>query len=212
MITQSPLPALGAVRRMTSVAPSIVGAVCAVSVLVASAVAEQTDPTGALVAALLLSTCVIGFTLDDEAAVTLASSPTTLRRRRSLAATIGLPPILVGWCAALVLVGAEWPALHIAVTDLAVEVGALALLTLAIAARWGGAAATIGAPVLALVMTVLATRYNGIPSLPLDSQWHDRWLLVAIFGLAWFIYEVRDPAAIPRRRRQSVIGRKAGPS
>ena len=63
MTTQSPLPALGAVRRMTSIAPSIVGAVCAVSVLVASAVADQTDPTGALVAALLLSTCAIGFTV-----------------------------------------------------------------------------------------------------------------------------------------------------
>ncbi len=195
MIGESPRAAFGAVRKMTTVTPSFVGAVCAVGVLAVSAFAHQADPTFALVAALLLSTCAIGFTLDDEAAATLAASPTSIRRRRSLAASLGLPPIFVAWCGALAVVDRAWPALHIDVVALAVEITALALLTLAMAARWGGATASICTPAFVLVLTVFAIRFNGLPSLQLDSQWHERWLLVALAALAWFIFELRDPAA-----------------
>lgn len=195
MIGKSPRAALGAVQKMTTVTPSFVGAGCAVGVLAVSAFADQADPTFALVAALLLSTCAIGFTLDDEAAVTLAASPTTVRRRRSLAASLGLPPIFVAWGGALAVVGGAWPELHVNVVALAIEISALTLLALAMAARWGGATASIGAPASALVLTVFAYRFNGLPSLPIDGQWHERWLLVALAALAWFIFELRDPAA-----------------
>lgn len=195
MIGKSSSVALGAVRKMTAVTPSLLGAACAVGVLAVSALTEQADPTFALVAALLLSTCAIGFTLDDEAAVTLAASPTTIRRRRGFAASLGLPPIFVAWCGALAVAGRAWPELHVNVVALAVEITALTLLALAMAARWGGAAASIGAPVSALVLSVFAIRINGLPSLQLGSRWHERWLLVALAALAWFVFELRDPAA-----------------
>ncbi len=192
---------LGAVWRATNVVPSVIGAVAALGVLVTAAATDQTDPNFVIVIALLVSTGAIGFTLDDESETTLAASPTTLRRRRSLAATAGAIPIIATWCAALVVIDLVWPEAAIDIGGLFAEVAALALLTLAVSARWGGASGSITAPSVALVMSVLARRFDGLPALPLTSQWQERWLLVAVAALAWLFLQLRDPAASRSYRR-----------
>ena len=196
---------LRAVRSATKLAPATVAAGLAVGVIIASAIADQADPTFALMAAMVLSTNAIGFTLDDDASVTLAASPTTLRRRRSLAAVLGCLPILAAWCVALVVVPIAWPDHGIDVFGLVEEVVALAMLTMAMGARWGGAAASISTPAVAVAMSVLATRVKGLPSLLVDSDWHHHWWLVSLAALVWLRHELRDPAA--QRWRTQTVGR-----
>ena len=190
---------VGAIWRATNLVPSAVAALAAAGLLISAAATDQADPSPAIVGTLLVSTCVIGFSLDDDAATTLAASPTTLRRRRSVAAAGAVLPVLVTWCFAVVLIDQTWAAHSVGLISLALEFAALTLLSLALAARWGAIAGCIGGPTISMVLTVLAFRFDGIPSLPLGSAWHERWSFVALAALAWFIWEVRDPAA-PRVR------------
>ena len=192
-------PTVRAVWRATNIVPSVVASLASVGFLISAVATNQADPTVPIVGMLLLPTCAIGFTLDDDAAATLEASPTTLTRRRLIAAAAGLLPIFVAWCFAIVLIESSWPGHRVNLVGLVTELAALMLLTLAVAARWGGIAGCIGGPTVSLVLTVLAFRFDGIPSLPLERGWHERWSFVALAALAWLIWELRDPAT-PRVR------------
>ncbi len=192
-------PTVRAIWRPTNILPSVVASLASLGFLIAAATTDQADPTVPIVGVLLMTTCAIGFTLDDDAAATLEASPTTLTRRRLIAASVGVFPILATWCFALILIDATWPARSIDVGDLITELVALAVLTLGVAARWGGIAGCVGTPSISALLTALAFRYDGIPALPLESAWNGRWSLVALVALAWLIWELRDPAA-PRVR------------
>ncbi len=199
MMVPSMRPRVGAIWRATTIAPSAVTTLAAAGLLISAAATDQSDPSPAIIGTLLVSTCAIGFTLDDDAEATLAASPTTLRRRRFVAAAAGVLPILMAWGFAVVLLDQSWPGHPVDLLGLVTELAALTLLSLAVAARWGGLAGCVGGPTISMVLTVLAIRFDGIPSLPLDSAWHERWSLVALAALAWLIWELRDPAA-PRVR------------
>ena len=199
MMSSSMRPRVGAIWRATTIVPSTVATLAAAGLLISAAATDQADPSPAIVGTLLVSTCAIGFTLDDDAAATLAASPTTLRRRRFVAAAAGVLPTLVTWCFAVVLIDQSWPGHSVDLLGLVTELAALTLLTLAVAARWGGIAGCIGGPTISMALTMLAFRFSGIPALPLGSAWHERWSLVALAALAWLIWELRDPAA-PRVR------------
>jgi len=186
---------VGAVLRAASVRPSSVGALAAVAALIGTAAADKPDPTLALVAALLLSTSPVGFALDDEAAETVAASPTTLRWRRSLAAGLGCIGPVAAWSALVPMVTVVWPEQRVAVGELAVELLALVLVTLAMAARWGGAAAGLAAPSATLVLSAFAVRFSALPTILLGGRHPWRWSLVAVVSAVWLMHELRDPAA-----------------
>jgi hypothetical protein len=187
------------VVRTVPVAVAFV-AVVALAPAAIVAMAGRDDFTGALVAASLLAGSGAGFMADDPAAVTLASSPTTLFVRRLLRAAPIAAVLVVAWLIAVLLAyrfGTSGPAIADRITELV----AAASLSLAIAARAPtdapvviGHTAVGGAVLGMLVVTSLSVRWPSLPAIAHGAN-HDRWWWVTTACLCAAAWWSRDPAA-----------------
>lgn len=143
------------------------------------------------------------FALDDPAAETLASSPTTLLVRRLVRVALVLPVVAALW-ALLVAAGGQ-PADAALALELAALL-AVALTATAVAARFApdGRGALAAAPALLVLLAAAAIalpdRWTLLAWGPADPHWagaHGRWALVLVLALLALLQVSRDPA---RRR------------
>jgi hypothetical protein len=172
-------------------------------------------------AALLLCLGAV-FLLDDPAAVTVASVPSSLRYRRSLRVLLVSPIVAAAWIGQLVYVFVHTTnLLHrdteglLPVWGLTLEMVAMMMTGLAIAAvaaRWvpeglGGVAAGPTLLVLLGAAMFLPGRWSLFVGSADDPQWfasHIRWAVVAVLATLLLHYASRDPAAgRPRLQRLS---------
>lgn len=154
------------------------------------------------------------FALDDQAADTLAPSPTTLLARRGVRLAVVVAGAGLLWAALIAVAGVAAPAGQgpIPAAAATIEAAALVAFTLTsavVACRWAphGLGGIAGGP--ALTLAVLAA-YLGqmrwprhltvFPLGPGDPNWeaaHRRWWVVLAVALAVMVAESLDPA---RRR------------
>ncbi|MGH2901363.1 MAG: hypothetical protein ACRDMZ_21980, partial [Solirubrobacteraceae bacterium] len=145
------------------------------------------------------------FLLDDDAAATVAATPTSLARRRLLRVALALPLLGAVWAAAL------WYATRAqgawsqpdARAALSLQLGAMLALTLAASALalralpgeqcgWTGAIAPV-----ALLSAVLALpeRWT-LLAMPGDATWaavQQRWAALLVLGLVALAWAGREP-------------------
>lgn len=206
-------PALLSALALRTVARTVPLAVVAVAVLaVAPAIVVAASGrhgfAGALSAASVLAGAGVGYAADDEAAPTLAPSPTTLVVRRALRVIVMVIMLVAAWLAAL-LIAYRYANGAPDVPALAAELCATAALSAAFAcrARTDAPVATgFGAAIAALIAMVtvssFAYRWSALPALGRRTV-HDRWWLVAAAGFIVAAWWSRDPAGrrLTRRRR-----------
>ena len=157
------------------------------------------DLTGAVTAAAVLGGAAVGFFVEDPAGDTLAASPTPLGRRRCLrlaaisAGVVGMTSLV------LALAATAQPVAELRLTDRLAELVAGAALAAAIAGvghRRGIASAgptgAVGGAMLLLVISSLAYRIRGLPTVA-GLEHHDRWWLIALAGAAVATWSSRDP-------------------
>jgi hypothetical protein len=155
----------------------------------------------ALIAAAVVGGAGFAYAVDDDAAATLAASPTPLAPRRAarivgaaLVATTGwLVVFVVAWGAGL-LGGMRIGDLAIeGVTAAGVAVAVAAALRRALDVEHTGLAGAATAVVGMLFITMLSTRYPWLPALGSPLR-HDAWLLVALAAWVGVGWTARDPA------------------
>lgn len=153
------------------------------------------------------------FVLDDPAAVTVASVPSSLRYRRSLRMALIAPLIATAWAGQLAYVVLHTTSLLHRDTEglfpfwsLTLEMVAMMMTGLAIAAlatRRGaeGLGGVAAGPTLLLLFGAsmfLPHRWTLFPASLDDPQWvaaHVRWAIIAVLATLLFAYFSRDPAA-----------------
>jgi hypothetical protein len=161
------------------------------------------DPELRLVLVATILAIGSSFVLDDAAAATLASSPSTLGRRRALRLAIAVPVTVAAWLPLLRQL--SWST-HgwVRPWSASLELCTLTAVVLAIAAvacgpaadRPGGAAAP---PVLLALLVVAASLPARLALFPLGGH-ERRWALVLSIALATLCWTGRDPASPPLRR------------
>lgn len=186
--------------------PRAVGAVAVAAIIPTLVVAARggSDFAGAVSAASLLAGAGAGFSVDDPAAATLASSPTRLAARRGLRASVVMAVLTASWLTALGVASAAGAAGSITVAGR--ELVATAAIATAVASRTRadavgspGASATAGAILTMTTITALALRWPELPALG-GGPTHHRWWWVTVAGLASTAWSARDPAGRGFRR------------
>jgi hypothetical protein len=193
---------------------AIVGVPAAFPVLL-----SDEDLVGLLRAAAVCGALGAGFLLDDPAARTVATVPTSRPLRYAARAGVVLPSVAVWWALVLAVTvgGAEEGAgAALPLGDVTVEAAALGAVALAVSAvrlrRDGSIAGGVVAGPVVLALVVVASRLP--PGLvlyvpPGDGRWdaaHDRWgvlLAVAVAGMVWAALEPArrwTPVTAGRRR------------
>jgi hypothetical protein len=148
-----------------------------------------------------------GFLLDDEAAETVASSPTSLLVRRGIRVALGLPLIWAIWGVL------AWYAAGLTASA-SLEFAGMLALTLALAGVGGiilgeERAGLFSTPALFVALgasAILSNRWQPFPLTPLSPTWFDRyarWGIVLIVSLLVFLLTSADPAK--RRPARRVI-------
>lgn len=185
-----------------SLPPSVVaGLVLAAAPAVLTAASGGTDLSKAVLVTALVIGALVGFAIDDPAAVVLAASPTTLlsRRLHRVVALLGLGGVVVGVVALLVGLVHQGPTISLLQEG---REGAAAAGLATAAAAW--LARSTGEPrpgsfglVLGLlgplVVSALAWRVEGLPSLG-TADHASRWWWVAAVGWTAAAWWSRDPA------------------
>lgn len=154
-------------------------------------------------AALVVALLGIGaaFAYDDPAAVTLASSPTSLGRRRAGRVVVLCALLVAAWLPLGVLLAIETPA-GVPVGDIVVVLATVVAVVLAAAARVlvdapaesGGAVAAAFGPLFLVVASLLPSRWALFP-----IEGHEvRWLAVLLGAAGLVAMAGRDPARPPR--------------
>lgn len=179
--------------------PTLLGGLVAVAAVVLQ-LSRHYNLSETYALALVASTAGIGFSIDDPAAETVASSPTTLAQRRICSATI-----------ACVVAAATWVGIAAAVAtsdnqqfptyDIAVEFMALAGIGLATSAYVQRRRSASGGPTAALVVLVGPAFMAGVvfrdvqvfPSLVPGENLHERWIWLALAASAALANLSRDP-------------------
>lgn len=190
--------------RAAPLGPLGAGAVLAASPVVVAELLGDRDLHGALIASTVLAAASLAYAVEDDAAVVLASSPSTLARRRSTQLGVALAIVAVGWAVAAVLAADDGPVLTRQLGVIASAASGLALAVASTAARRDHAlaafAGAVGAVTILLVVSAGAVWYPWLPSLEDPSAW---WRWIAIAGLAWAVaaWETRDPATRSPRSR-----------
>lgn len=179
----------------------LVVALAAVVPAVLVAVAGGHDFDGALLAASVIAGAGAGYALDDDAAVTLAPSPTSLARRRALRAVPVAAVLGLAWVSALALAALAGAPSRPPVAVLAAELAASAGVAGALASAGRtdgpvspGAGAAAGALLLMVGIAGMAMRVAWLPSFGGGAD-HGRWWWVAAAGAAATAWSSRDPAA-----------------
>jgi len=198
---------LGATAR--TVPPGVVAmSVLAVAPAVMTAVTGGHDFANALSAASVIAGSAVGYAVDDPAAPTLASSPTTLAVRRGMRALLIVAVVLIAWSVAL-LVADRYGTSSADVGALAGELCATAAVSAAIASRARtdasvstGAVAAAGALLIVVTISAFAYHWPALPAIG-RAQSHHRWWLIAGLGLAIAAWSSRDPAARFARARRA---------
>lgn len=143
------------------------------------------------------------FAFDDSASVTLASSPTSLGRRRSGRIALLWLLLVAAWLPLAVLLAIETP-VGLPVADIVLVLAAVVAVVLAVAARVlvdgptesGGAVAAAFAPLFLVVASLLPSRWALFPVEGHEARW-----LVVVLGAAWVVADAgRDPARRSRWR------------
>lgn len=193
--------ALSLVIRSTQALPALGGAVAAVLAIIVQLGRDQ-GLTEMYALALVVSTAGIGFALDDPAAEIVASSPTSLGRRRLMRIAIAAVLALVAWTMIAIAVATS-PGERFPASDIVMELIGLAALGLATSAavhrRTGGA----GGPTAVLVVLVGPVSMSGLvfrdvrvfPSLVPGQDLRERWIWVGVVAVAALLRLSRDPAA-----------------
>lgn len=199
-------PYLAALRWQPSV-----GAVVLAAVLVAWQTDDLADPgTGMTVLRGVAALLALGaaFLLDDAAADTLASSPTSLAWRRSSRLVVVALLAGVPWALAVAWVSARAEGLPVA--GLTVEFAAVLAVSLAAAAgiaRWtdNRDPGVLAAPVtlgLLLAITRLPQRWTLLAGPgPAWAAAHQRWAVVLAAAVLVLLWCNLDPARTPPVRR-----------
>lgn len=163
------------------------------------------DPGSALIlvrAAGVIAVLGAGFVLDDEAAGTLESSPSTLAWRRSLRVLLAVLLVAVPWM--LILWRLDAHGTRLPVGGLTLEVVALLAVALATAAAVSRRSGTIdpGVATTPAVFVLVLGAFQLPPMLALyagsGSGWdeaHIRWAAVLAAGALALLWLSRDPAA-----------------
>lgn len=196
--------AIASTIAATLLAPAAIACILACVPLLLTSRPEQVR--FALLATTIVTSFGVGFVLDDPAAVTLESSPTSLPSRRGLrlgllAAVLGLGTILQ-----LAVAVHEARGSHLPIGAWLVEDAAFVIVTLAVAAfaqrvlpeRAGGAAAAPTGLVLLVVVGALMQLGPWLTAVPGGPQ-SERWWLVVAAAFAVLARLSRDQGA-PRLR------------
>jgi hypothetical protein len=188
----------------TPTLPTILGGLIAVGTIVAR-MSTGHDLAEMYALAFVMSTAGLGFALDDPAAETIAASPTALARRRIRRISIAGAITATTW---LVIAGAVATSdtQRFPTYDVVIEVAALAAIALATSALVQRRTQASGGPTAALVVLVVpaflySVVFRGVrvfPSLVPGQELRERWIWLALTGIALLVYASRDPA---RRRR-----------
>ena len=150
------------------------------------------------------------FVLDDPAAVTLASSPSTLWWRRRVCLAFVLPLVALLWLAVVIV--AELPAAT-ALNAVALELAAMVAIVLAVAAfavrrssdGSGGAAAGPALLGCVIIARVLPGRLAFFP-----VQVHERlWVVTLVVACVGLLVSSRDPAARPVNRFSALLRQRS---
>jgi hypothetical protein len=149
------------------------------------------------------------FVLDDDAGVTVASSPTPLWWRRALRYVTAVAVVLPAWAGVLAYAGARRPELPVA--RLTLELAALVILGFAFAAAtirwWGvpdpglGAALAIGGVTLAAALAPASLQVFTTPG---SASWQPstiRWAVLLLVAITVLVAATRDPAVRSLARR-----------
>lgn len=156
------------------------------------------------VSALLLGAGT-GFAIDDPAAETLASSPTTLRRRHGVRlAAMGIATALaglvlgllarptgVGEAVALVAMASGLAGLNVGVAGVAGRISGW---------RHGGLVSSPVVLILIIASSMLPPVWRPLPTGDIPGGWSaisTRWALACVVGLLVLAYSLRDPARVP---------------
>ena len=188
--------------RSISWAPLAAGGALALALVV------LTDPGLGQARIAAIAICVgAAFVLDDPAAATVASAPTSSLARRAVRVGLALVPLAALW--GLV----RWLADGADPWAVSLELGAMLVLTLAAAAlsariRGDGHGGVAAAPalltLLAAAYLLLPARWGLFPEGPADPLWgaaHGRWAVILIAGGVVLLATSGDPAAPPSRGR-----------
>ena len=179
-----------------------IGCVAAAALSIVAYQAVRTHGDGDVSFAVTFATIVaaagLGWAVEDDAAVILASSPTTLFVRRCHRVAVAAAVLVAGWAGVellAVLAGSSAMSVHNAA--LAAVTAGTALAVAAAAERHGTVTAGLagfGCSIIGILFsTALASRFDRFPSL-LDHDDDAVWLILAIaawLAAAWFS---RDPA------------------
>jgi len=150
----------------------------------------------ALQAAALMLSLAVASIFDDPASDTVAAVPLTLMLRRTLTLALALPLVVVAWTGGVWLSGVA-AGFAGAMT---LQMGALILVTLALAARLGRGGMSAGALVVLMFFGLQAA----VPAWVIapdfgDGRWDAIWVGLAAGALFTLLLVSRDPAH--RRRR-----------
>src|SRR4051812_18264530 len=186
--------------RATTVGPMLLGGLAAL-VTVAPRVGGNDELSPAYALAMLCGTAGAGFALDDPATEILAASPTPLATRRATRIAVIAAVILSTWVPLGVVAVATRGRADFSLTHLAVELGALATIGLAVAAvvqhhtgRTGGPFAALIIFVGPVTMSALAFRNTTLfPSVLPGSPLHERWAWLALVAAAALTFTSREP-------------------
>lgn len=142
------------------------------------------------------------FAIDDPSHETLATSPTSLLRRRLHRLTVVAPMTVLGW-AALVLIPVAG-GIQETVTLVAMFAGLFALsvgFASTIASRNRGRGGALGSSALLsalIVSSIFPPSWRPLPMGDVPGGWgalQTRWSLSAMAGMVIFLVASRDPAA-----------------
>ena len=154
------------------------------------------------------------FVLDDEAARTVACTPTPLLMRRAIRVALGMPLLWATW------VILAWYS-HALTATMAVEYAGMLALTLTLAAIGAQVigeerAGLFASPALFVLLgssAVISARWRPFPLMPIGSTWFDlygRWGVVLAVSALVFVMASADPAKRrPARRVLNNVARRS---
>jgi hypothetical protein len=194
-------PTLGAARLEPTALACVLGCIPLL-------IARPDEVAGALLATTLITAFGVGFALDDPAAETLESSPTTLLSRRGLRVALLMVLLTLGTLVQLTVARFAAGGRPLPIAAWLLEHSAFVATTLAVSAfaqrvlpeRRGGAAAAATGLVLLFGVTAVMQLDGWLTPIPGANHW-PRWswiLAVAIVVLATL---TRDPAHPACHRR-----------
>lgn len=175
------------------------GAVAAASAVVAEAKGGASLPF-AMTLATVVAASSVAYAVEDEAAETMACSPTPLGRRRTRRVAVVLVLPLAGWAAAAAIAIGSGDARPFTAHRAVVAIATAGVAACAAASverrgdRASGDTGVITGVAVAIGSTVAASRYRWLPSL-LETGSPRPWLVLALVGWTLAAWWSRDPAA-----------------